>query len=197
MCKSCESFQSNIQQGDAGRKTAARLLFEEEIIQKHAKYFYWKYQRFVSLNFENWEDFYVEIVLRIFHEKESGRGPRENCEGYYYKLTRNICEEMVRAATKSKEVQKHLANLDELTGDPLIIEKVKKYIFKLECKCSTLLYHYHIEENLVREKQALVALLLEKCGKPYTTGSIPVHLSGCLDKLHQLISNDPDKIFES
>lgn len=195
MCKSCESFQIHINQGDEGRKMAARLLFEEEIIQKHAKYFYWKYQRFVSLNFESWQDFYIEVVLRIFHEKNSGRGPRENCEGYYYKLTRNICEEMVRAVTKAKEVQKHLTELDEITGDPMIIEKVKQYIFKLECKCSTLLYHYHIEERLVRDKQQLTELLKEKCGKEYTTGSIPVHLSGCLDKLNSLISKDPDKLF--
>lgn len=195
MCKSCESFKIHIQEGEVGRKKAAKLLFEEEVIQKHARYFYWKYQRYVSAQYIGWEDFYVEIVLRIFHEKESGRGPRDNCDGYYYKLTRNICEEMVRAAKKAKAVQEQLSLLDELTGDPHIIEKVKKYIEKLECKCSTLLYHYHIEEELIRDKQQLVKVLKEKCGKDYTTGSIPVHLSGCLDKLSELVEKDEDHLF--
>lgn len=195
MCKSCENFNELIEQGEAGKKKAIKALFDEEIIQKHARYFFWKYQRFVSMSFENWEDFYVEIVLRIVHEKESGRGPRENCEGYYYKLTRNICEEMVRADKKSKAIQEHFKNLDEITGDPAIIEKLKHYIKKMECKCSTLMYHYHIEEELIRDRNQLVVVLKSKCSKEYTSGSIPVHLSGCLQKLTQTIQEDPDHLF--
>lgn len=184
-----------MEQGETGKKLAIKTLFDEEIIQKHARYFFWKYQRFVSLSFENWEDFYVEIVLRIFHEKDSGRGPKDNCDGYYYKLTRNICEEMVRADKKSKEIQNHFKNLDEITSDPSIIEKIKHYIKKMECKCSTLMYHYHIEEELIRDKQKLVAMLKLNCKKDYTSGSIPVHLSGCLQKLSQTIQEDPDHLF--
>ncbi|MBK9719383.1 MAG: hypothetical protein IPO85_18090 [Saprospiraceae bacterium] len=195
MCKSCESFSDLLKEGEEGKKKAARLLFDEEIIQKHARYFFWKYQRYMSKDYDNWEDFYIEIVLRIFREKEAGRGPRENCDGYYYKLTRNICEEMVRFTNRSNEVQKQLLLLDEVTGDPHIIEKVKHYIQQMECKCSTLLYHYHIEEQLVRDKQELVVLLKEKCGKDYTTGSVPVHLSGCLNKLTQLIQQDTNRLF--
>lgn len=195
MCKSCETFQDHMKQGEEGRKAAVRILFEQESIRKHARYFFWKYQRHVSSSFTDWEDFYVEIVLRIFHEKEAGRGPRENCEGYYYKLTRNICEEMVRANKKSMEAQKQLSNLDALTGDPEIIEKVVHYIRQMSCKCSTLLYHYHIEVELVRDKKQLVEMLLQKCGKQYTLGSIPVHLSECLDKLCEFIHNDPDNLF--
>lgn len=195
MCKSCESFKLHLLDGELGRKKAAQSLFEEEIIQKHARYFYWKYQRFVSQDYTGWEDFYVEVVLRIFKEKEAGRGPRDNCDGYYYKLTRNICEEMVRLSNKSKAAQEELSRLDELTGDPYIIEKVKKYIDQLECKCSRLLYHYHIEEQMVRDKQQLVNILKDKCGKEYSLGSIPVHLSGCLNKLTDLVENDPDHLF--
>ncbi len=195
MCKSCESFQSHILNGEEGRRKAASLLFEEEAIQKNAKRFYWKYQRFVSEQFDNWEDFFVEIVLRIFKEKEAGRGPRENCEGYYFKLTRNICEEMVRANSKWKETEEHLSRVDELTGDPYIIEKVKHYIQKMDCKCKTLMYHYHIEEELIRDKGQLVQLLKTNCGKDYTTNSIPVHLSGCLGKLSTMVSEDEDKLF--
>lgn len=195
MCKSCESFQIHIQNGEEGKKKAAKLLFEEEVIQKHAKHFYWKYHRFVSEQFHDWQDFFIEIVLRIFKEKESGRGPRENCEGYYYKLTRNICEEMVRADKKWKDTEQVLLRLDEITGDPYIIEKVKHYIVKMECKCKTLLYHYHIQEESIREKEQLVKVLYEKCGKSYTVNSIPVHLSGCLTRLSEAIRIDTDHIF--
>lgn len=195
MCKSCESFQSEILKGEEGRKNAARLLFEEEAIRKNARHFFRKYERHVSALYESWEEFYIEIVLRIFKEKEAGRGPRENCEGYYFKLTRNVCEEMVRMADRRKSVEDHLGRLDELSGDPYIIEKVKKYIFKMDCKCSHLMYHYHIEEQLVRDREQLVKILADKCGREYTSGSIPVHLSGCLGKLSDLIEEDQDKLF--
>ncbi|MBK9271262.1 MAG: sigma-70 family RNA polymerase sigma factor [Saprospiraceae bacterium] len=195
MCKSCETFQSHIQNGEEGRKMAAKLLFEEEAIHKNARHFYWKYKRFVSEQYESWEDFLVEIVLRIFKEKEAGRGPRENCEGYYFKLTRNICEEMVRTSNRWRETEEQLARIEETTGDPYIIEKVKQYIQKMECKCRTLMYHYHIEEELIKDKDKLVGILKDQCGKDYTRNSIPVHLSGCLDKLAKAVRQDEDKLF--
>jgi len=195
MCKSCESFQSEILKGEEGKKNAARLLFEEESIRKNARHFFRKYERYVSSLYENWEEFYIEIVLRIFKEKEAGRGPRENCEGYYFKLTRNVCEEMVRASNRWKATEEQLTRLDELSGDPYIIEKVKKYIAKMDCKCAHLMYHYHIGEQLVRDREQLVKILAEKCGRDYTTGSIPVHLSGCLGKLADMIEEDEDKLF--
>lgn len=195
MCKSCEAFNEHIRNGEAGKREAARQLFDEPVIQEQARYFFWKYQRYVSGDFPEWEDFYIEVVLRVFGEKEAGRGPRTNCEGYYYKLTRNICEEMVRYVNRSREVQVQLSRLDEITGDPRIIEKVKHYISQLDCKCSNLLYHYHIEETLIRDKKELVNVLLEKCGKSYTLGSIPVHLSGCLEKLTKLVQDDRDQLF--
>lgn len=85
--------------------------------------------------------------------------------------------------------------LAEITEDPYVIEKVKMYIAKQNCKCSTILYHATIEEEYITDAAMMVRILKDKCKQIYSENAIKVHKSNCLKELCTIIEQDPDGLF--
>ncbi len=193
----CKQLFLLIQSGIKGQKEASEAICGDVRYRKIARYVFEDFPKLAPAY--DWEDVFMEAVVRLVLAAVNGKPAPENGKAYFRGICRFVCQEFLRELPKPIDPASVLFDYIHLNSDPSLRDKLTRYLNRLGDPCKTLLWLYYLEEPPVKEYKRLAETLnqLKKdAAKTIAPESIPTTLTRCRDKFGGILSNHRDDLFE-